>query len=104
MFEWLKQTHRYEPLTDKRDLDALQREHQRLLDKRQQIDEKAQEIDNLSRLISTSNLPPDSLQRLRDELEHLQSRFKESIVELDTRTTFMKRTIKVRLTRCTWIA
>lgn len=95
MFGWLKQTHRYEPLSDKRDLDSLQREHQKLLDKRQQIDEKAMEIENLSRLIATSNLPADSLQRLRDELEHLQSRFNESVVELDTRTSFMKKTLKV---------
>ena len=50
--DWLKQTHRYEPLSDKRDLDSLQREHARMLDKRQQIDGKAQEIDNLMRLIN----------------------------------------------------
>ena len=82
-------------MNDKRDLDSLKREHQKLLDKRQQIDEKANEIDNLLRMISTSNLPPDSLQRLREEIEHLQSRFNESITELDTRTNFMKKTIKV---------
>ena len=38
------------------------------------------------------------MQRLREEMEHLQERFGESVTELDTRTTFMKKTIKVR--RC----
>ena len=52
LFEWLKQTHRYEPLTDKRDLDSLQREHTRLLEKRQHIDEKAHDIDALLRAIN----------------------------------------------------
>lgn len=50
--DWLKQTHRYEPLSDKRDLDSLQREHARLLDKRQQIDGKSQEVENLLRMIN----------------------------------------------------
>jgi hypothetical protein len=36
------------------------------------------------------------MQRLREEIEHLQERFGESVTELDTRTTFMKKTIKVR--------
>jgi hypothetical protein len=52
LFEWLKQTHHYEPLTDKRDLDSLQREHTRLIEKRQHIDEKSQDIDTLLRNIN----------------------------------------------------
>jgi len=52
-FEWLKQTHKYEPLTDKRDLDSLQREHTRLNEKRQLIDSRSHDIDNLLRLINT---------------------------------------------------
>jgi hypothetical protein len=43
----------------------------------------------------SSNLPSDSLQRLRQEIEHLKERFTESITELETRTTFIKKTIKV---------
>ena len=43
----------------------------------------------------SSNLPADSLQRLREEIEHLKGRFTESITELETRTTFIKKTIKV---------
>lgn len=99
-------------MTDKRDLDSLQREHTRLLEKHQHIDEKSHDIDALLRAINrsvkwnsivsflwfdlfSSNLPNDSLQRLREELEHLKERFAESITELDTRTTFIKKTIKV---------
>jgi hypothetical protein len=44
----------------------------------------------------SSNLPNDSLQRLREEIEHLKERFTESMDELETRTTFIKKTIKVR--------
>jgi hypothetical protein len=43
----------------------------------------------------SSNLPNDSLQRLRQEIEHLKERFIESITELETRKTFIKKTIKV---------
>ncbi|CAF4327890.1 unnamed protein product, partial [Rotaria sordida] len=43
-----------------------------------------------------SNLPNDTLQRLRQEIEHLKERFAETIIELETRTTFIKKTIKVR--------
>ena len=43
----------------------------------------------------SSNLPNDSLQRLREELDHLKERFAESVTELETRTTFIKKTIKV---------
>jgi hypothetical protein len=52
LFEWLKQTHRYEPLSEKRDLDSLQREHTRLIEKHQHIDEKAHDIDTLLRTIN----------------------------------------------------
>ncbi|CAF4211804.1 unnamed protein product, partial [Rotaria sordida] len=41
-----------------------------------------------------SNLPNDTLQRLRQEIEHLKERFAETIIELETRTTFIKKTIK----------
>ncbi len=44
----------------------------------------------------SSNLPNDSLQRLRQEIDHLQARFTESITELETKTAFVKKTIKVR--------
>ncbi len=44
----------------------------------------------------SSNLPNDSLQRLRQEIEHLKERFIESVTELETKTIFIKRTIKVR--------
>ncbi len=54
LFEWLKQTHRYEPLSEKRDLDSLQREHTRLIEKHQHIDEKAHDIDTLLRTINRS--------------------------------------------------
>ena len=47
LFEWLKDTHRYEPLSDKRDADSLQREHKRLTSTRQQIDVKLNDIDTL---------------------------------------------------------
>ncbi len=43
----------------------------------------------------STNLPNDSLQRLHEEIEHLKERFIESITELETRTTFIKKTIKV---------
>lgn len=52
LFEWLKDTHRYETLTEKRDLESLQREHQRLIEKRQQIEEKSVDIDSLLRIIN----------------------------------------------------
>ncbi len=52
LFEWLKQTHHYEPFSDKRDLDSLQREHTRLIEKRQYIDEKLHDIDALLRNIN----------------------------------------------------
>jgi uncharacterized phage infection (PIP) family protein YhgE len=52
LLEWLKQTHRYEPLSDKRDLDSLQREHTRLIERRQHIDEKGHDIDTLLRTIN----------------------------------------------------
>ncbi|CAF3475042.1 unnamed protein product [Rotaria socialis] len=94
LYEWLKETHRYEPLTDKRDIESLQREHARLLEKRHYIDERSNDIDLLLRTINSSNLPNDILQRLRQEIEHLKERFAESIVELETRTTFVKKTIK----------
>ncbi|CAF4142454.1 unnamed protein product, partial [Rotaria sordida] len=94
LFEWLKQTHKYEPLSDKRDLDSLQREHARLIEKRQLIDEKSHDIDLLLRNINSSNLPNDTLQRLRQEIEHLKERFAETVIELETRTTFIKKTIK----------
>ncbi|CAM4803210.1 unnamed protein product [Rotaria magnacalcarata] len=94
LYEWLKETHRYEPLTDKRDIESLQREHARLLEKRHYIDERSNDIDLLLRTINSSNLPNDALQRLRQEIEHLKERFAESIIELETRTTFVKKTIK----------
>jgi len=47
LFEWLKDTHRYEPIGDKRDLDSLQREQTRLNEKRQHLDEKSHDIDSL---------------------------------------------------------
>ncbi|CAF5044363.1 unnamed protein product, partial [Rotaria sp. Silwood1] len=52
LFEWLKQTHKYEPLSDKRDLDTLQREYARLIEKRQLIDERSHDIDLLLRNIN----------------------------------------------------
>jgi RNase P subunit RPR2 len=52
LFEWLKQTHRYEPLSDKRDLESLQREYTRLVEKRQDIEEKSHDIDGLLRNIN----------------------------------------------------
>ena len=52
LFEWIKQTQRYEPLSEKRDLPSLQREHARLNDRSQQIQEKSQEIDSLLRQIN----------------------------------------------------
>ncbi|CAF3642100.1 unnamed protein product [Rotaria sp. Silwood1] len=93
LFEWLKQTHKYEPLSDKRDLDTLQREYARLIEKRQLIDERSHDIDLLLRNINSSNLPNDTLQRLRQEIEHLKERFAETVIELETRTTFIKKTI-----------
>ena len=54
--------------------------------------------------VSFKNMPIDSnqliLQTLRDrdkEIEHLKERFNESITELETRTTFIKKTIKVNI-------
>jgi uncharacterized phage infection (PIP) family protein YhgE len=47
LFEWLKDTHRYEAIGDKRDLDSLQREQTRLNEKRQHLDEKSHDIDSL---------------------------------------------------------
>lgn len=44
----------------------------------------------------SSNLPNDALQKLLQEIDHLKERFAEALVELETRTTFMKKTIKVR--------
>ncbi|CAF1535692.1 unnamed protein product, partial [Rotaria sordida] len=41
-----------------------------------------------------SNLPNDTLQRLRQEIEHLKEGFAETIIELETRTTFINKTIK----------
>ncbi len=52
VFEWIKQTQRYEPLSDKRDLESLQREHTRLNEKHQQITDKSKEIDTLLRNIN----------------------------------------------------
>ncbi len=52
LFEWLKQTHHYEPLSDKRDLDSLQRDYTRLIEKHQHIDEKSHDIDTLLRNIN----------------------------------------------------
>ncbi|UJR37453.1 hypothetical protein I4U23_030156 [Adineta vaga] len=94
LFEWLKDIHRYEPLSDKRDIDSLQREHKRLMDNRQQIDVKLHDTDTLLRSINNSNLPSDSLQRLRQEIEHIKERFNESITELETRSSFIKKTVK----------
>ncbi|CAF5129188.1 unnamed protein product, partial [Rotaria sp. Silwood1] len=70
LFEWIKQTHRYEPLNDKRDAESLQREYTRLNEKQQQINEKSKDIDALLRNINNSKLPSDSLQKLRQEIEH----------------------------------
>ena len=52
LFEWIKQTHRYEPLSDRRDLESLQREYTRLNEKHQQINEKSKETDTLLRTIN----------------------------------------------------
>ena len=52
LLNWLDQSHRYEPLGDRRDLDSLEREQTRLIDTRAQIDDQLREIDALLRSIS----------------------------------------------------
>ncbi|CAF4315796.1 unnamed protein product [Rotaria sp. Silwood2] len=94
LFEWIKQTHRYEPLNDKRDIESLQREYARLNEKQQQINEKSKDIDALLRNINNSKLPSDSLQKLRQEIDHLKERTTESTNELETRNKFIKKTIR----------
>lgn len=98
-------------MSDKRDLQSLQREQTRLNDKSQQIQEKSQEIDPLLRQINkfefshlslslfplcSSKLPSDSLQHLRQEIDHLKERLAQSSHDLDTRTKFIQKTIRVR--------
>ncbi|CAF1318036.1 unnamed protein product [Rotaria sordida] len=68
-------------LNDKRHLDSLQREHARFIEKRQLIDEKSHDIHLLLPNINSSDLPNDTLQRLRQEIEHLKERFDETIIE-----------------------
>ncbi|CAF3482671.1 unnamed protein product [Rotaria sp. Silwood1] len=94
LFEWIKQTHRYEPLNDKRDVESLQREYTRLNEKQQQINEKSKDIDALLRNINNSKLPSDSLQKLRQEIDHLKERLSESANELETRNKFIKKSIR----------
>ncbi|CAF1134694.1 unnamed protein product [Rotaria sordida] len=65
-----------------------------LLNKRQLIHEKSHYMDLLLPNINSSNLPNDTLQRLRQEIEHLKEGFAETIIELETRTTFINKTIK----------
>ncbi|CAF3855305.1 unnamed protein product, partial [Adineta steineri] len=94
LYEWLKNIHRYESLSDKRDLDSLQKEQKRLLDNHQSINGKIHDIDLLLQNINNSNLPNDTLQKLQQEMEHLKERFTESVTELESRTIFIKKTIK----------
>ncbi|CAF3764384.1 unnamed protein product [Rotaria sordida] len=68
-------------LNDKRHLDSLQREHAPFIEKRQLIDEKSHDIHLLLPNINSSDLPNDTLQRLRQEIEHLKERFDETIIE-----------------------
>jgi hypothetical protein len=52
LFEWIKQTHSYQPLSDKRDLESLQREYARLNEKHQQTSEKFKDTESLLRNIN----------------------------------------------------
>ena len=44
----------------------------------------------------SSNLPNDVLQKLRKEIDHLKERFHESVNNVETRTSFIKKTLQVR--------
>jgi hypothetical protein len=44
--------HHYEPLNDKQDLECFQREQTRLVDRREQFNEKSREIDRLFEIIN----------------------------------------------------
>ncbi|CAM2712242.1 unnamed protein product [Rotaria socialis] len=94
LFEWIKQSYSYESLNDKRDLESLERELKKINDKQQHIIDKSKEIDALARAINNSKLPNDTLQKLRQEIDHLVERFTESNNELETRSIFIKKTMR----------
>ncbi|CAM4836468.1 unnamed protein product [Rotaria magnacalcarata] len=94
LFEWIKQSYSYESLNDKRDLESLERELKKINEKQQQIIDKSKEIDALARAINSSKLPNDAVQKLRQEIDHLVERFTESNNELETRSIFIKKTMR----------
>ncbi|CAF1053347.1 unnamed protein product [Adineta ricciae] len=94
IFEWIKQTQRHESLSGQQDLDTLQQENAQLNQKQQAIQEKLKEIDILSRNINNSKLPNDSLQKLRQEIDHLKERLIELIKELENRSSLIKKKIR----------
>ncbi|UJR08743.1 hypothetical protein I4U23_013000 [Adineta vaga] len=94
IFDWIKQSQRYESLSNKQDLDALQQEYTHLNQKQQLIQEKLKEIDILSRNINNSKLPNDALQKLRQEIDHLKERLIELTKELENRSSLIKKKIR----------
>ncbi|CAF3725966.1 unnamed protein product [Adineta steineri] len=94
MFEWIKQTQRYDSLSNKQDLDSLQREQAQLNEKQQQINDKLKDSDLLIRNINNSKLPAESLQKLRQEADHLRERLNELTKELETRSTLIKKKMR----------
>jgi prefoldin subunit 5 len=119
--DWIKEqtTHRVEPpfSEKRRDLNSLQREHERLAQQRQSIEEKSHEIESIRRTMnrfvvfhcpspslldttlsfSSHLLSNHSLQRLRQQISQLKERFVESNTELEMRSKFLNKSIEVRL-------
>lgn len=81
LFDYLKENHQYQSISDKRDLPSLQHEYQRLLDEQTRLNEKIHQI--------------DSIRHSSRDFEYLRERFIETDKDLHRRITFMKNLIRV---------
>ena len=88
--------HHYGPLSDRQDLEHLQREQAKLTEKHGHMQEKLREADALLRTIQGSDERDVHLQRCRQEITDLKDRITEFTSELEARILFTQKSIRVR--------
>ena len=88
--------HHYGPLSDRQDLEHLQREQTKLTEKHGHMQEKLREADALLRAIQGSDERDVHLQRFRQETTDLKDRITEFTSELEARILFTQKSIRVR--------